>query len=256
MNFARPSSYEAQALQEMQAWQQRIYERPTFTHQVAQKVQDKLNGLMPDRVTDAITAAVKQMIRAVLFGAELTNPAPLRQATLERREHAVERRIDFYRKTAAAEGGITGAGGFLLGLADFPMLLGLKLKMLFELAALYGYDVSDYRERLYLLYLMQLAFSTADRRQAVYEQMIQWEARKLALPDDIHQYDWRTFQQEYRDYLDVAKFAQLLPFIGAPVGVIVNYRLVTKLGNTAMNAYRLRWYERRALAPTAVSLLK
>jgi len=28
--------------------------------------------------------------------------------------------------------------------------------------------------------------------------------------------------------------------IGAPVGIVVNYRLVKKLGNTAMNAYRMR----------------
>jgi hypothetical protein len=34
--------------------------------------------------------------------------------------------------------------------------------------------------------------------------------------------------------------AQLLPVIGAPVGVIVNYRLIKKLGITAMNAYRMR----------------
>lgn len=60
------------------------------------------------------------------------------------------------------------------------------------------------------------------------------------MPDDIHQFDWRRFQQEYRDYLDIAKLAQLIPIIGAPVGLVVNYRLVRKLGVTAMNAYRMR----------------
>jgi hypothetical protein len=35
--------------------------------------------------------------------------------------------------------------------------------------------------------------------------------------------------------------AQLVPLIGAPVGVVVNYQLIRKLGNTAMNAYRMRW---------------
>jgi hypothetical protein len=38
----------------------------------------------------------------------------------------------------------------------------------------------------------------------------------------------------------LAKMAQLVPVIGAPVGVIVNYRLIRKLGKTAMNAYRMR----------------
>jgi hypothetical protein len=37
--------------------------------------------------------------------------------------------------------------------------------------------------------------------------------------------------------------AQLVPLIGAPVGVVVNYGLIKKLGKTAMNAYRMRLSE-------------
>jgi len=32
----------------------------------------------------------------------------------------------------------------------------------------------------------------------------------------------------------------LIPVIGAPVGILVNFRLIKKLGYTAMNAYRMR----------------
>lgn len=70
--------------------------------------------------------------------------------------------------------------------------------------------------------------------------MTEWEQKSRDLPEDIHQFDWRNFQQEYRDYIDLAKMAQLIPVIGAPVGVVVNYRLIRKLGKTAMNAYRMR----------------
>ena len=34
------------------------------------------------------------------------------------------------------------------------------------------------------------------------------EGRAPASPED---FDWRRFQQEYRDYIDLAKLAQLLP---------------------------------------------
>jgi len=34
--------------------------------------------------------------------------------------------------------------------------------------------------------------------------------------------------------------AQLIPVIGATVGIVVNNRLIRKLGVTAMNAYRMR----------------
>jgi hypothetical protein len=49
------------------------------------------------------------------------------------------------------------------------------------------------------------------------------------------------FQQEGRDYLDLAKLVQLVPVIGAVGGAYVNHRLTHKLGNFAMNAYRMRW---------------
>ena len=73
--------------------------------------------------------------------------------------------------------------------------------------------------------------------------MVNWKEQSKELPEDIHQFDWRSLQQEYRDYIDLAKMAQLIPIIGAPVGAIVNYRLIKKLGHTAMNAYRMRWFE-------------
>ena len=38
----------------------------------------------------------------------------------------------------------------------------------------------------------------------------------------------------------IAKMAQLVPIIGAPVGAVANYALVKKLGKTAKNAYRMR----------------
>ena len=66
--------------------------------------------------------------------------------------------------------------------------------------------------------------------------------QKHALPDYINQFDWRPFQQEYRDYIDLAKMAQLIPGIGAVVGVVVNYKLINQLGQTAMNAYRMRLF--------------
>ncbi|GAB3813063.1 hypothetical protein GCM10028895_04710 [Pontibacter rugosus] len=77
--------------------------------------------------------------------------------------------------------------------------------------------------------------------------MADWESQKQVLPEDINQFNWRTFQQEYRDYIDLAKMAQLIPVIGAPVGAIVNYRLLQKLGETAMNAYRMRLHEQGQL---------
>ncbi len=214
--------------------------RPSFFNKLSKKIQTKINTWIPEKIHKIITATIKQMIRGVLFGATYTTAKPLSGLSLQAREKAVRQKIEFYRTTAAVEGGITGAGGILLGLADFPILLGLKIKLLFDIASIYGYNVSDYKERLYLLHIFELAFSSHQHRKEVYLKMVDWDKKTKTLPQDIHQFDWRNFQQEYRDYIDLAKMAQLVPVIGAPVGAVANYGLVKKLGTTAMNAYRMR----------------
>ena len=221
--------------------------KPTLLSNLSKKVQVRINKWIPEKVHKAITVTIKQMIRAVLFGASYTTAKDVKDATLDQRENNVLKKIDIYKKTAAAEGGITGAGGILLGLADFPILIAIKIKLLFEIAAVYGFDVKDYKERVYLLHIFELAFSSDQNRREVYLKMTDWEEKSRNLPDDIHQFDWRNFQQEYRDYLDIAKMAQLIPVIGAPVGVVVNYRLIKKLGVTAMNAYRMRIFKQNEI---------
>jgi hypothetical protein len=225
---------------ELGVWQKQMLAKPSLLNGIAKKMQTKLNSWIPERVHLAITATIKQMVRAVLFGAKYTTQEPMKETDFEMMEIRILERIKFYRNTAAVEGGITGAGGILLGLADFPLLLVIKIKLLFEIAALYGYNTDDYKERIYILNIFQLAFCSHEERRNIYLKMENWDEKSRSLPDDIHQFDWRTFQQEYRDYIDLAKMAQLIPVIGAPVGVVVNYRLIKKLGITAMNAYRMR----------------
>ena len=58
--------------------------------------------------------------------------------------------------------------------------------------------------------------------------------------EDIHDFDWRRFQLEYRDHIDLAKLLQLIPGFGALIGAYVNLKLTKKLGEFAMNAYRMR----------------
>jgi EcsC protein family len=235
-------AYEQGVLNEVKAWQKKMLKRPGFFNGLSKKIQTKINTWIPEKIHNAITAAIKQMIRGVLFGAKHTTAEPLLNTSLQAREEAVQKKIDIYRKTAAVEGGITGAGGILLGLADFPILIGIKIKLLFDIAALYGFDINDYKERVYLLHIFELSFSSDVHRKNIFIKMTDWEEKKKHLPEDIHQFDWRNFQQEYRDYIDLAKMAQLVPVIGAPVGVIVNNNLIKKLGLTAMNAYRMRMF--------------
>jgi hypothetical protein len=236
------TEHEEQALRELRQWQKKMQRKPSLMNRLSKRMQTKINSYIPEKVHNVITATLKQMIKGVLFGAKITTRKPTLIVSLYSTEEALERLIKNYRHTAAAEGGITGAGGILLGLADFPILIGIKIKMLFDIAALYGFDVKDYKERVYILHIFELAFSSQEHRQNIYQKMYNWDEKKKSLPDDINQFDWRNFQQEYRDYIDLAKMAQLIPGIGAVVGVVVNYKLINQLGNIAMNAYRMRLF--------------
>ena len=236
--------YERKIFRELEQWQKKITRKPSLTNRVARSVQMRVNKIIPEKAHQAITTAIKQMVRAVLYGAKQTTSIQNGEMSLLKREQTILERIEFYKRTAAAEGGLTGLGGILLGLADFPILLGIKIKLLFEIGAMYGFDIDDFKERLYMLYIFQLAFSSQHNRREVYKKLENWHEIVKTIPEDIHQFDWRTFQQEYRDYIDLAKMAQLLPVVGAVVGLVVNYRLINQLGETAMNAYRMRLKER------------
>lgn len=232
--------YRQYATAQLLIWKRKMVHRPSLINKLAKKLQTKINSWIPEKMHAAITSTIKQMIRGVLFGAKYATAKPLLDQSLEVREAVVQESIKAYRNTAAIEGGITGAGGLLLGLADFPILIGIKIKLLFDIASMYGFDVKDYKERVYVLHIFELAFSSHAYRREVFLKMENWETNAPLLPDDIEQFDWRNFQQEYRDYIDLAKMAQLVPIIGAPVGMIANYSLIKKLGITAMNAYRMR----------------
>jgi hypothetical protein len=234
------NDYQKQIGAELSVWQKQMLQRPSLVNRLSKALQVKVNTWIPEKVHQAITATIKQMIRGVLFGATHTAAKPLSGQSFQESEAAILQKIETYRNTAALEGGITGAGGILMGFADFPILIGIKLKLLFDISSLYGFNVKDYKERVYLLHIFELAFSSHEHRRNIYLKMVDWDQKSKDLPEDINQFDWRNFQQEYRDYIDLAKMAQLIPIIGAPVGFLVNASLIRKLGQTAMNAYRMR----------------
>lgn len=228
---------------ELLVWLLKTKKPPGLWSRASHGIQSKINSFIPEKIHEAITVAIKNMVKAVLTGSSWIVPKIEKDISLRERENKIRIRIKWYRNSASAEGAITGAGGILLGLADFPAFLTIKMKMLFDIAALYGADTKDYQERLFILYVFQLAFSSQKRRNELVGLIENWEQYKNDLPGSLKEFDWKTFQLDYRDYIDLAKLAQLVPIIGAPVGAVANYKLTEHLGEYAMNAYRLRLFK-------------
>lgn len=241
--FQVPDLYEEIAFAELTAWLYKTKQRPSIINRITKSTQRGINNLIPEKIHRVITYAIENMVKGVLFGTKFITPKPLKVKRLEERELKVRKIIKIYKNSASAEGAITGAGGILMGLADFPAFLTIKMKMLFEIAAAYGYDVKRLDERLFLLYIFKLTFSSQETRKKTVRIIESWDDFVKMIPSDIEQFDWKEFQLEYRDYMDLAKLAQLIPIIGAGVGAVANYSLANKLGDSAIQCFRLRYFK-------------
>lgn len=233
---------EATLRAEVEAWRARVLKPPGLWDRATRGTQDRINRVIPEKVHAVITSGVEAMTKGILFGSDLIPPRALADGSLAARELRARERIKAYRTTASVEGGVAGAGGFLLAAADFPALMAIKVRMLGDLVGAYGWGGDTVRERLFLLHIFHLAFASARRRPGALADLERWIAG-VDQPEVITEYDWRRFQIEYRDHIDLAKLAQLIPVVGAPIGAVVNWRLVDRLGETAMMACRMRWLQ-------------
>lgn len=232
--------YTRQVQDELALWRSKITRRSGIISRISKKTQTKVNRLIPEKVHHVITESIKNMVKATLAGSNFTTKK--QQAvglSLYERDALFKEKLSAFRKTAVIEGAGTGAGGIMLGLADFPLLLSIKMKFLFEAAAVYGFDTNEYEERLFILHVFQLAFSSETTRKETLTVIEDWERQKYVIAD----MDWRDFQQEYRDHIDLVKLFQLIPGFGAIVGAFANYNLLDQLGETAKNAYRMRYLQ-------------
>ncbi|MBS4219876.1 EcsC family protein [Bacillus sp. FJAT-49711] len=231
------TEYSIKVQDELRIWKEKMLKQSSLINRISKKAQTKVNKLIPEKVHTVMTESIKNMVKATLVGSNVTTKKHQTIGmNLYEKDEMLKEKLSNYRKTAVIEGAGTGAGGILLGLADFPLLLSIEIKFLFEAASIYGFDTNEYEERLFILHVFQLAFSSDEKRRETFHIIENWEGEKQFLVD----MDWQKFQQEYRDYIDFVKMLQLIPGLGAVVGAYANYNLLDHLGETAMNAYRLR----------------
>lgn len=233
-------SYLRDIREEVEQWSMEMKKNPGLFDIAAKTIQRRFNKIIPDKIHQVISQAIKHMTRMVISGAGLVTAVRKDKETMVALEQKIQKRIRYYGSTAAVEGGLTGYGGFLWGVADLPLWLSLKIKLLFEIASLYGLDLKDSKERIYILYIFQLAFSSQQHRNRIFKLIEHWDINQNELEPNLNQQEWRTYWEEYRDHIDLVKLLQLIPGLGAAVGSMVNYRLTRRLGRFAMNAYRMR----------------
>jgi hypothetical protein len=227
--------YELEVQKDLVQFKKKIYAKSNIFTNISQGAQEKIRNLVPKKLQDTITTAFEKFITVFIAGTEVFGfKEDTDNMTLSERDYLVLKTFENYSKKAVFEGAVTGAAGFFVGLADLPALLGIKIAFLAKAAKLYGYNPDSPSERLFMLYVFQLAFSGTKHQQFCYETIENWDN------EPVHEIDWERLQVEYRDYLDIAKMLQMVPYIGSPIGAIANGKLMKQLLDCTMNSYRTR----------------
>ncbi|MBH0228719.1 EcsC family protein [Halobacillus yeomjeoni] len=230
-------NYEERALKEALRWSRSIEKRSSILQRSTKKWQTSVNDKIPESVHRVVTSSVQKMIELAMTSSEYIRPVEVSSEwSFEERELLIKKRLKEYQRAASIEGAGTGLGGLWFGVADFPLLLSIKMKFLFDAAQIYGFNVHKYEERVYLLYVFMLAFSSDHTRKRVKELVLNWSE----VEKQQKQIDWKTLQIEYRDSIDFVKMLQLVPGFGAVVGYFANRNLMHQLGETTLNTSRLR----------------
>lgn len=236
--------YEHKVQRELFEWEHKMFKPPGWLEKTSKTMSSKINHMIPAKVHDIITATIRSIVKTALFGAEYTPKRTIQAApVLEFCDQDAREVFAIYQKIAVAEGAGTGAGGIMLSAVDFPALIAIKMKFLFELAHVYGYNTKDFSERIFILTVFQMTYSGHENRAKLLELVKNWHIEKQKWSSEVHHtrtMDWETFQIEYRDSMDFRKLLQMVPGIGAVAGAWANYTILEELREFAMNAYRLR----------------
>ena len=142
-------------------------------------------------------------------------------------------------RLARLEGGALGVGGAITAAPDLVALLWIQSRMVFYIAAAYGYDPTHPMRPAEYLALQGLYDTPAEAREAldgVGKRMAQAMAERAlrgrrtdALHMRLAKYIAKRLARRYA--------GRLVPFIGAPLGAIQNGSATKQLGEDALRYY-------------------
>ena len=142
-------------------------------------------------------------------------------------------------RLARLEGGALGIGGVITAAPDLVSLLWIQSRMVFYIAAAYGYDPNHPMRPAEYLALQGLYDTPAEAREAldgVGKRMAFAMAEKALISrkdDALHlrlaKYIAKRMARRYA--------GRLIPFIGAPIGAIQNGSVTRQLGRRALGYY-------------------
>ncbi len=118
-------TYEEKVIKELEQWKATFMKDSSMMTRFSKKVQTKVQQLIPAKVQKVLTETIRMMVQTISAGSNFIKPK-LKETTwsLQRRDDEVRKKMDEYKKIAAAEGAGTGAGAFSLNQYSLGTLFG------------------------------------------------------------------------------------------------------------------------------------
>ncbi|HZG71120.1 MAG TPA: EcsC family protein [Chondromyces sp.] len=145
------------------------------------------------------------------------------------------------KNIASVQGATTGIGGIFTLAADIPLLLGLSLKTLQEIAITYGYDPTERKERIFIVKCMQFASADVVGKKAILNELSSYYDESRVTAEMISQLQgWREVVFTYRDQFGWKKLLQMIPVAGMVFGAFTNRSMIQDVSEAGIMLYRKR----------------
>ncbi|MCZ8522162.1 MULTISPECIES: EcsC family protein [Paenibacillus] len=141
---------------------------------------------------------------------------------------------------ATAQGATTGFGGIFTLAIDIPALLGLSLKVLQELAIVYGFDPKDKGERIFVIKCLQFVNSDIVGKKAVLGEIADFGSENRQREALSQLQGWREVIAAYRDNFGWKKLFQMVPVAGMVFGAFLNRSTLQDVVEAGTMLYRKR----------------
>ncbi len=139
------------------------------------------------------------------------------------------------------QGASTGFGGIFTLAIDIPLILGMALKTLQEIAIIHGYNPNDKMERIFIVKCLQ--FSSADivGKEAILKELSSIYDTNNAAENMISQLQgWKEVFYTYRDQFGWKKLFQMIPIAGMIFGAYANKGMIQDVAEAGIMLYRKR----------------
>ncbi|AYK08246.1 EcsC family protein [Brevibacillus laterosporus] len=204
-----------------------------------EKVGDLLNELGA-----YIQTGGKYLIRNQDVWSRFSNPPhtleQVQMRSLQEMDQVALQLAESRTNVAMVQGATTGFGGMFTLAIDIPVIIGLSLKVLQEMALTYGFDPHDKVERIFIIKCLQFTSADVVGKKAILAELSTFDEGEKHQEIIAQLQGWREVSLTYMDSMAWKKLFQLIPIVGMFFGAFTNRTQIADIAMTGQMLYKKR----------------